>query len=316
MRSLFALLAFLLAASSDIPVPGGGAPIRADAVPLDRRDPARGVIGRLSYLGGWSLTSGDRRFGGISALAADDAGLLAIGDRGGRFRILPRGNLPPTGRVLAPLPDGPRLGSGRADRDAESAMRLGDALLVGFEDANAIWRYDAMAAARASGHATPPAMAEWPQNGGPEAMVALADGRVAVFSEESEGTVPGTRAALLFPGDPVGGAAPVRFAYRPPAGYVPTDAARLPDGRLILLHRRFTPLDGVSAVLSIVDPAAIRPGATVTGQEIARLAPPLTVDNMEALAITHEKTETILWIASDDNFSGLQRTLLLRFRLD
>jgi hypothetical protein len=37
---------------------------------------------------------------------------------------------------------------------------------------------------------------------------------------------------------------------------------------------------------------------------------------MEALSVTRELGRTIVWIASDDNFSPLQRTLLLKFALD
>ena len=45
------------------------------------------------------------------------------------------------------------------------------------------------------------------------------------------------------------------------------------------------------------------------------LRAPAAIDNMEALSVTRERGRTILWIASDDNFSPLQRTLLLKFAL-
>jgi len=316
MRTIWLLLAMLAADAAGTPPIPGGAPIRADAVRLDPRDPAHVRAGSLTYLGGWVLTSSDPRFGGLSSLTADADGLLAIGDRGGVFRITPRGRLAPTGHVVGQLPDGPSEQIGHASRDSESSTRgPGGALWVGFEDANAIWRYDA-AVSRSTGHAAPAEMADWPRNGGPEAMVRLPDGRFLVFSEEAKGASPGTYRALLFPGDPVEGAKPARFDYRPPAGYVITDVRALPDGRLVALHRRYTKLDGASAILSIVDMASIPDGAVVEGRPIARLASPLTVDNMEALAVTQEGRRVILWIASDDNFSSVQRTLLMRFRLD
>jgi hypothetical protein len=90
----------------------------------------------------------------------------------------------------------------------------------------------------------------------------------------------------------------------------------LPDGRVLVINRHYTPVDGVSAVLTVIDPEAIRPGAVLIGRELARLAPPLTVDNMEALAVTREGGRTIVWIASDDNFNPLQRTLLLKFAME
>ena len=52
------------------------------------------------------------------------------------------------------------------------------------------------------------------------------------------------------------------------------------------------------------------------GVELARLAPPYTVDNFEGLAVFPDKRGgTIIYILSDDNFNPLQRTLLLQFRL-
>ncbi|WP_380873858.1 hypothetical protein ACFB49_44240 [Sphingomonas sp. DBB INV C78] len=317
MRTLLALLAGLLTSAPALPPADGSALIRTAPVALDPRDPARVRLGRLSFQGGWVLTSSDRRFGGLSSLTVDSDGLLGVSDRGGLVRIVPRGQRPPVGHVIGLLPDGPQAGIGHADRDSESSIRGPDgSLWVGFEDADQIWRYDA-AVRRATGHVAPPAMGDWPRNGGAEAMVRLDDGRFLVFSEEAEGSGgPGSYRALIFPGDPVEGGEPASFDYRPPAGYVITDICALPDGRLVALHRRFTPLDGASAIVTIIDPHGIRAGASVSGQEIARLAPPLTVDNMEAVAVTREKGRTILWIASDDNFSSAQRTLLLRFRLD
>lgn len=311
MRMIALMLAVLAADAATVPPSPPGAPIVAAPVRLDPRDPARVRLDGLTFLGGWVLTSADARFGGLSSLTVDRDGLLAVSDRGGLFRLTPRGGLPPEGKVLGELGDGP---PGR--RDSESSTRgPGGALWVGFEGANAIWRYAAHGEL-ATGHVEPAAMADWPRNGGPEALVRLPDGRFLIFSEEAAGSRPGTRLALLFPGDPVEGAKPVRFDYKPPAGYVVTDAAGLPDGRLAVLHRRYTPLDGASAILSIVDPATVRVEAVVEGRRVARLAPPLTVDNMEALAVTREGDATILWVASDDNFSSVQRTLLMRFRLD
>ena len=125
------------------------------------------------------------------------------------------------------------------------------------------------------------------------------------------------RSALLFDGDPALAATPATtLRYRPPAGYRATDAALLPDGRLLVLNRRFAWLEGVSTALVLVEPGAIRPGATFEGRLVARLGWPLANDNMEAMSVTREGGRTILWLASDDNFSPLQRTLLLKFALE
>ena len=127
----------------------------------------------------------------------------------------------------------------------------------------------------------------------------------------------GARNALLFAGDPV--ARPDRsvgFGYLPPPGYDPSDAVELPDGRVIVLNRKLAMPFAWSAILTLIDRRAMTQGAIVRGREIARLAPPLTVDNFEGLAVTREGGATILWMVSDDNLFLLQRTLLLKFRLD
>jgi hypothetical protein len=95
-----------------------------------------------------------------------------------------------------------------------------------------------------------------------------------------------------------------------------TDGFELADGRIVLLNRRFTLLEGVSAFVTIIDASGITAGQVLTPRIVARLAAPITVDNMEALSMEREAGRTILWIASDDNFSGLQRTLLMKFALE
>jgi len=90
----------------------------------------------------------------------------------------------------------------------------------------------------------------------------------------------------------------------------------MPDGRVLILNRKLALPFSWSAVLTLIDPRDIRPGVTIRGREIARLAPPLTVDNFEGLAITREHGATMLWMVSDDNLLILQQTLLMKFRLD
>jgi hypothetical protein len=71
-------------------------------------------------------------------------------------------------------------------------------------------------------------------------------------------------------------------------------------------------------VLTVAETGALRrSGAVLEGRELAALRAPLAVDNMEALSVSTEGATTMLWIASDDNFTPLlQRTLLLGFALE
>ena len=66
----------------------------------------------------------------------------------------------------------------------------------------------------------------------------------------------------------------------------------------------------------VVAPAAIRAGGEMAGEELAEWSPPLTSDNFEGIAVRrNDSGETLIYIVSDDNFSPLQRTLLLMFAL-
>lgn len=292
--------------------------LTATPVALERGNPSRTRVGALRYLDGWVLQSPDGRFGSISALWADRGRFTAIADTGQMFRFRMDDGGKMSEVAFLPLPGVPNPADDKKGRDSESITvdRATGRAWIGFEQYQQIWRY-APGLARAEAHAAPAAMKDWPENGGPESLVRLRDGRFIVFAEQQEG--PGdTFEALLFAGDPTDPATPppLRFFYRGVAGYLPTDAAELPDGHLILLNRHFTLMDGVSAVVTIVDPRAIAKDAIVAGREIARLASPLTVDNMEAISVEQEGGRTILWIASDDNQQPIQRTLLMKFALE
>ena len=69
--------------------------------------------------------------------------------------------------------------------------------------------------------------------------------------------------------------------------------------------------------LGRVAPSALKPGATVRSSELARLEPPLIVENFEGLGVRRdERGRTLIYLVSDDNFNVLQRTLLLLFVLE
>lgn len=302
---------------------GRHAQIEAAPVALYPDEPGRKRLGGLVFERGYRLTSRDRSFGGFSALAVDGDRFTLLSDGGNIVRF----NLDDRGRLhhisFAELPDGPGTGWQKLDRDSESMTRdpATGQIWVGFERANAIWRFTPdLAAAR--GHAEPAAMAGWAVNGGPEALLRLADGRFIALSEEvPEGRRKavrrsGIRDGLMFAGDPV--AAPgrgFRFGYRPPSGFSPTDMVALPNGRLLILNRRFALPWGFTAAVTSVPLRAIARGRIITGQVVARFAPPVLRDNFEGLALVRDKGGLALWIVSDDNQSVFQQTLLLKFRL-
>jgi hypothetical protein len=316
MHRLAFLAALVAIAPLTLAVRSAPQGVTATPVPLDPHDPGRTNVGRLRYLGGWVLKGTDRRFGGVSSMTIEDGHFVMLSDGGVVTRLRFAGSGPVTDYAMRELPDGPGDGTRKVDRDSESSTYdpVSGHVWAGFETRNQIWRYTRGFAA-ADGHVAPKAMADWPSNEGAEAMVRLHDGRFLVFAE-TRTCKDHSHLALLFAGDPVEHPDAERFCYRgPAAGFAPTDAAELPDGRVLVLHRRFGVTAGFSAALSVIDPRAIRPEATLDSTLVATLAPPLTVDNMEAIAITPSPHGPVVWIASDDNYFFAERTLLMAFAL-
>jgi hypothetical protein len=253
------------------------------------------------------VTSNDIRFGGISALHVDAAKALAFSDAGWKIEFsLPKGREAMRAE-LVPLPQGPGSPDTKSDRDVEAAAVLGDRAWLTFEQTNAVWRY--RPGWTSDAHAEPRPLRDWRTNGGAEAMVRFPDGRFLILAEGDGGD----SEAMLFAGDPaLPGTRSVRLSYRPPEGYRVTDAALLPDGRLLFLNRRFRLLAGFSIKLSVGQLPEPASGSLILARELADFAG-VTHDNFEALSVTQEEGRTILWIASDDNYNPLQRTLLMKF---
>ena len=320
MRILFALVFLLLLGTFVPPATRGPAEalpsvslVRFAPVPLDDSALGRRRLGGLAWLGGWKLTSNNRRFGGISAMHVENGEVTAFSDSGWLMRF----SLPRSGSVsragIGPLPEGPGAKERKSDRDVESLIVADGQAWIGYERSNAVWRYDPRSW-RVAQWAAPRAMRRWRSNRGAEAMLKLPDGRFIVFAEGKGSEA--VSQALLFDGDPSRpGTRSVRMAYAKPRGYRTTEAAILPDGRALILHRRFAFLEGVSAKLSLLDPSQARAGTTLRGRQIADFHRPINVDNMEALSVSREQGRTIIWIASDDNYNPLQRTLLMKFAL-
>lgn len=318
-KLLFLLGAFFALTTIVEPAPApprtartGGA-LTAEPVMLDAHDPARRRVGALMFRRGWALRSDTPRFGGISAMHVEDGAVTAISDTGDLLSFdLPGGAPPQRVRIAAlPVPYGSPLR--KRNRDSESLEIAGNEMWVGFERNHLVAHYR-RSDLRLHGFQRPAAMRRWPGNAGAEAMVRLPDGRFIIFAEDWEGRA--ASRALLFSGDPSAeGTLVLEASYRRPPGYRPTDAAVLPDGRLLILNRRASWVGSLGAKLVIAEVPAWRAGATIEGHEIATLEAPLIVDNMEALSVAVEDGRTIVRIASDDNFMRIQRTLLLEFEL-
>jgi hypothetical protein len=310
------LLAFLAVSGVRTIYPSDSQSIALKPLHLDPAHAGVRRVGELIFLGAWELDSRNDDFGGISALTAlADGRFVGVSDAGTLIGFGLTNDDRADRPFIAPLPESQGPNVTYKDRDSEGITYDPDSgqFWVSYEAHHAIRRFS-RSFARSTGIARPRAMLNWPDNLGAECLIRLSDGRFVAISESLEED--DTHQALLFSGDPIEpGTVSAGFRYRPPAGYRVTDGVQLPDGRIAILHRRIALPDGFSAKVAVVDLATIEKGEISTGKVIATLATPLLVDNMEGIAVTRAGAETIIWLISDDNFSVLERTLLMKFRL-
>lgn len=297
--------------------------IRASSQPFKIDDPSAKTIGRLVWRGGIMMTANSRQFGGWSDLhvSPDGKSLTSISDEGAWFTATVEydgeANLTglSNGRIgqLHGL-DG-RLIASKVEGDAEAMARLPDgSWLVAFERDHRLWRYATLTATPVAVEG-PPEIGRQPPNGGIEAMTMLADGRVVAISEEYS-VRPGTVMGWIGAPSADGRYQWRSFSYATIPDFQPTAMTQLPDGSLATIERAFDMARGVRCRVMRFDAAQLVAGGTVQAEELARLAPPYAVDNLEGIAATRgPRGETLLWLISDDNFNPFQRNILLLFEL-
>lgn len=334
--AMFACSAGAMLALADVevqPVPPDGVAIAVENVPVELRsaDPSDKRIGKLIYRGGISVVPKDDRFGGLSAfkVSADGSKFVTVSDTGnwttGTLQYDAKGDLVGAGDVVVtPLlgADGQSL-HGKDEGDAESLAfqnpyGLVGTAYVGFERDHRVLAYDFTAGGvKAKGQLVPmpEAVKSLRNNSGLEVLATLPDSRLVAIAEE--GPEDENQDSPGWVVDPATGAS-TSFTVKRVLPYSLTDATLLPDGRLLVLERRFAPTTGPGAQLRAFDPATFMEGATVDGELIAVLFAGITVDNMEGLAARQtEDGKTLIYVVSDDNFQRpLQRTLIMMFELD
>jgi hypothetical protein len=322
-------LSLSLCASAETSLRSAEPPVRIEiaATPIvafDPRDPARTRFGPLTFRGGLSLTSSYRDFGGISGIrvAADGAHFLAVTDKGRwlRGRILYDGTRPAgvADAEMAPVlgPDGRPLAA-RGWYDTEAIAEDGGTVWLGIERVHRIVRFDYGRdglLARGQPIAVPPGFARLPSNKGIECLVFVPKGALArtlmAISER------GLDQAGNIKGFLIGGPSPGEFSVKRIGDFDVSDCAITPGGDLLLLERSFSTLKGVGMRIRRVPLGDVRPGATVDGAALIEADMGYQIDNMEGLSV-HRAADgvLVLTLISDDNFSLLQRTLLLQFGL-
>jgi len=214
-------------------------------------------------------------------------------------------------------PDGRPL-TERGWFDSESMALDGPFVYVGLERVNQLLRFDfSKGFTRSRGEVVPlpPAAKKLPYNKGLEALVMVPKGQplagtLIAISER------GLDANGNLIGFLIGGRAPGQFAVRRTSNFDVSDAVLLSSGELLLLERKFSWFAGVGIRIRNIPLKSIAPGAVVDGPSIFDADLGQEVDNMEGIdAHVTAEGDTVLTLVSDDNFSPVQRTLLLQFTL-
>ena len=300
-----------------MPVSADAIPLKGLAIPLHADKPNIARVNRMTFMGGLQLSSPNGDFGGFSGLHinSDGSTLIALSDSGRRLRLNlyydTTGHLIRVGEgKLARLRDTegkPLKNKKRADAEALSPAP-GGGFYVAYERKHRL-RHFSPAWRKSTKLNEPKGLNDQPTNSGIEALATLPNGNLLIIGEGAKGD---ERApAWLRRG---GEWTPLHYPLAD--SFRVTGAATLPDGDVLVLERRFRPWDGVTIRIRRIPAAAVRGGSPLTGPAIAELRPPLNVDNFEGIATrTDGNGRQIVYIISDDNFSPLQRTLLMMFEL-
>ena len=300
--------------------------VKARPLPsFDTRDRSHVRFGKLEYRSGLILTSRFPGFGGLSGLRLDAKGerFISFSDKGSWFT----GRIVYSGREMAGLDDveaAPMLGpdgrpiTARGWFDSESIALDGSFVYIGLERVNQVLRFDfSKGFTRSRGEVVPmpPAVKKLPFNKGLEALVFVPKGRplagTLIAISERGLDAGGNLIAFL-----VGGPTPGQFSVRRTDNFDVSDAVLLPSGELLVLERKFSLLAGVGIRIRRIALVSLAPGAVVDGPSIFDADLGEEIDNMEGIDVhVTPEGDTVLTMVSDDNFSLIQRTLLLQFTL-
>ncbi len=267
---------------------------------------ARRLLG-VALRGAWALTADDPAFGGLSGLLISDGELYAVSDNGHLLTAgyeLSGGRLTISEPHLAPLldPSGQRYLT-KAGADSEGLAWFGGRLAVAFERDHRIMLLGADG--RMHDTIQPRGFEQLDSNGGLEGLATLPDGRLIAIAEK--GDAAGAPVFVIGPDDAV---AEGRLAL--PGPHLVTGADVGPDGRLYLVLRAFSLLTGPS--IRVMRFTLGPDGFPIAGSRVtlAEFESDDRIDNMEGIAVERAPEGGLrLWLIADDNFSWLQRTLLL-----
>jgi len=292
---------------------------------FDTRDPAQLRFGALEFRGGLALTSSDPAFGGISALHMEPDGshFLALTDNGSwlRARIVYEDGKPAgiADAEMAPMlgPDGRPLAA-PGWFDTESLAEADGMLYVGIERVEKIVRFNYRRdglKARGEPIPVPDDFKTFTFNKSLECLTVPPPGAplagVLIGVTERSLDAQGNHRSYLLKGDKV-----ARFSVKRSDGFDVSDCTILPPADLLLLERSYTRLRNIRMRIRRIPLAMIKPDTMIDGKVLIVADFAYQIDNMEGIAVHRNADgETIITLVSDDNFSFIQRNLLLQFAL-
>jgi len=306
--------------------------LTAKPVSLQAINPGRKSVGGLTFAGGFHLTTDDAGFGGWSGLSMlDDHRLLAVSDSGHYLWIdLAADDLTPTGASIGEIRDAKgQVFPTKVSVDSEGLAVLDGLALISFEGDPRVMAYDVTRCL----HAARPATLGWDLN------TAFKAGGLTIEPNLGVEGLAITDDGFLIAGleSQVGGESP--FSIRPLEAspdfkfrigrkspeLVGLDAVTEGNAiRLFSLHRSSqAPLSSnaitfIETVLTRdANPSGKRADQTFSIKSslvLAEMNLLLTIDNYEGIAARRMPDGRVrLYVISDNNFSGRQRTLLMAF---
>ncbi|MGB5215959.1 MAG: esterase-like activity of phytase family protein [Anderseniella sp.] len=286
----------------------------------------------LAFLGGLTLTSDDKNFGGFSGLevSRDGKRFISVSDRGhwltGRL-VYEAGRLKGVSDTrLAPILNHKgRIEDRKSRSDAEavaawSSKGLDGKMIVGFERRERVEQFNIGKhglKAKAKRVRSPKALSQGQRNGELEALGRFTQGPLkgwlVAMSERNHAKDDSLRGWLWRKGKTR------EFHIPRHEDYLVTGLAILPGGtEIITVERSFKPpvLVGMALRRFSVEDLQKRntgPGKLLFSGKLTSYQ----IDNMEGIAAHQDERGTIITVISDDNFNkSVQSTLMFQFRLN
>ena len=284
-------------------------------------------FGKLTYIGGFAMTSDNRNFGALSSFRMiDNTGtkFAAVADTGFFITgaIEREAGLKPIGMSALNFQELPdiegNISNSKWQVDSESLVVDGDTVIIGFERIHRLVRFpfDGVALGKTTGNLNflIPAN-ELRGNRGFETLAGSPNGTplqgaLVAVSEKSIDKAGNIFAAVL------GGPQKGIFKIARSDEFDITDGDFLPNGDLVILERAFGMSKGIRMRIRQIAGVEIKPNAIVDGTILLQANMGDQIDNMEGLDIWQASDGTTrLSLVSDDNKSILQRNLYLEFVL-